>query len=86
MILFPQSKKYYGYGWSAIEGVILYSNNINYAELTIQFTYAIFEIGYGCALSNSLLQVFSPKSEVIINQKNVEIYRKLHSNSTAPAG
>jgi len=77
---FKSSKKFKGYDWEQLEGVILYSKNYkkDIKEIKQQFTYLIFESGYGCDVSNRLLKFFKYDESNKIFIEHIEDYRRVN--------
>lgn len=72
-MFFKQSNKFRNYNWEQMEGVILYSNNIetDLSEIKKQIKYLIFEAGYGCGISMKLIKLVEEKNII----EAIKIYR-----------
>ena len=75
--MFKSSKKFKDYDWEQLEGVILYGSDYvkNIKEIRMQYTYLIFEAGYGCDTSMRLLTLFRDCKSNDCFIKKIEEYR-----------
>jgi len=74
-----KNNKFEDYNWKQLEGVILYDKNYkkDIKDIKKQFTYLIFEAGYGCVTSMRLLKIFKFDESNKFFIKHIEEYRIL---------
>jgi len=71
------NNKFKGYDWEQFEGVILYSSlyKKHIKDIRSQYTYLIFECGYGCDISKRFIGIFNDCKSNDCFIKAIEKYR-----------